>query len=160
MCLCIRIRLNMSMPTSITAALRQLKAASEAAGASTNTLCSFQHVIIALLKDLYYRFFQRQRAIEGIQRQNSCTSEPGLVSPRHLAVMDGAKEESGNGTKKRKIDSVAPNLILKFTLTGHTKTVTVAKYSPDGNWIATACKSHQYHCQAFPHLSASQLRIS
>ena len=33
-CPCILLRINMSMPTSITAALQQLKAASKAAGAS------------------------------------------------------------------------------------------------------------------------------
>ena len=48
MCLCIRIRLNMSMPTSITAALRQLKAASEAAGASRHACWPFLSTAVDL----------------------------------------------------------------------------------------------------------------
>lgn len=51
-----------------------------------------------------------------------------------------AMSEDGASTVSA-ANSSRPNYVLKYTLKGHQDSVSSVKFSPDGLWLATACKT-------------------
>ncbi len=56
-------------------------------------------------------------------------------------------KEASNGTDggtAANVTELTPGYKLQFTLQGHKKAVSSVKFSPDGRWLATACKFQYY----------------
>ncbi len=49
---------------------------------------------------------------------------------------------SSTSTAATASSSNRPSYVLKYTLKGHQDSVSSVKFSPDGKWLASACKKY------------------
>ncbi|GAA5957171.1 hypothetical protein JCM8115_003978 [Rhodotorula mucilaginosa] len=61
-----------------------------------------------------------------------------------------------NGSEQQAHSEAFPSYGLRYTLTGHKKSVSSVKFSPNGRWIATASADTPIHLHALPSLTLHQ----
>lgn len=70
------------------------------------------------------------------------STEPGSAenSPAAAAPASAAPASKKVSAQSSTAGEDRPNYVLKYTLKGHQDSVSSVRFSPDGLWLATACK--------------------
>ncbi|BGP49446.1 WD domain protein [Rhodotorula kratochvilovae] len=75
------------------------------------------------------------------------------AGPSHAQEAPVEAAATANGPREASGRAVAPEYALRFTLTGHKKSVSSVKFSADGKWLVSAAADSPIHLHSLPSFS-------